>query len=102
MPNESITKIDKGEALVRTINMLVREWKLPTPPASNADLRKPPPGGLGKSDRQIRALEGPIETRDFHDVEAQVDGDNLIKAKTVADLRDKIWDGIPDQHKIPN
>ncbi|HEV3243835.1 MAG TPA: hypothetical protein VGZ31_05435 [Chthoniobacterales bacterium] len=102
MTNEALTKIDKGEALVRTINMLVREWRLPAPPASDTDLRKPPSAGLGKNDNQIRALEGPIETNDFHDVDAQVDGDNLVKAKTVADLRDKIWDGIPNEHKIPD
>jgi hypothetical protein len=79
--------------------MLVREWNLPTEPTSNTDLRKPPPTGLGKNDNQIHALETPIETNDFLDVEAQVIGSDLTNAKTVGDLRDTIWDGITDAHK---
>jgi hypothetical protein len=79
--------------------MLVREWNLADEPASDTDLRKTPPNGLGKSNTSIRALETPIEINDFVDVEAQVRGSNLIKAKTVGDLSDRIWDGIPDSHK---
>lgn len=75
--------------------MLKREWNLSAEPTSDTNLRGPPPAGLGKNDNQIRALETPIETVDFADVNAQVTGSNLIKAKTVAELRDKIWEGIP-------
>lgn len=92
-------QINKVQALQRTKQMLVREWNLAAEPMTNTDLRKAPPSGLGKSDNQIRALETPIETNDFQDVEAQVRGSDLIKAKTVGDLRDKIWDGIPAAHQ---
>ena len=94
-----MTKITKIQALQRTKGMLVREWNLPAEPTSDTDLRKAPPGGLGKNDNQIRALETPIETNDFLDVEAQVRGSDLTKAKIVAELRDRIWDGIPASHK---
>lgn len=79
--------------------MLKREWNLKKQPLSTAVLRTAPPSGLGKNDNQIRALENPVETNDFVDVEAQVAGHNLVSAKTVAELRDKIWDGIPTTHK---
>lgn len=92
-------QITKTQALQRTKQMLVREWNIPTEPTSDKDLRKLPPTGLGQNDNQIRALETPIETNDFSDVEAQVIGSDLINAKTVGVLRDKIWDGIPDAHK---
>ena len=92
-------QITKTQALQRTKRMLVREWNLPVEPISDMDLRKAPPAGLGKNDNQIRALETPIETNDFLDVEAQVKGSDLIKAKTVGELRDQIWSGIPDAHK---
>ena len=93
------TKITKTDALGRTKQMLKREWQLADEPTSDTALRSAPPAGLGKNDDQIRALETPIETVDFTDVNAQVTGSNLIKAMTVADLRDKIWDGIPDANK---
>ena len=95
----SDTKITKTQTLQRTKRMLKREWNLASEPLSDTDLRKAPPTGLGKNDNQIRALETPIESDDFADVEAQVRGSDLIKAKTVADLRDQIWNGIPDAHK---
>ena len=79
--------------------MLVRVWKLSEEPTSDTSLRAAPPAGLGKNSNQIRALEGPIERVDFEDVEADVIGDDLIKAKTVGELRDQIWDGIPAAHK---
>jgi hypothetical protein len=95
-PGLRITKVD---ALERTKRMLQREWNLSTPPPSDKNLRNAPPAGLGKSDTSIRALERPIELADFRDVAAEVIGENLLKAKTVAELRDKIWDGIPASHK---
>ena len=94
-----MTSITKTQALQRTKQMLDREWNLPSEPTSDTDLREAPPNGLGKNDNQIRALETPIESNDFSNVEAQVRGSDLIKAKTVADLRDTIWDGIPSFHK---
>ena len=87
-------KITKLQALRRTKIMLVREWNLTEEPLSDTNLRTSPPAGLGKNDNQIRAVETPIETVDFADVNAQVKGDDLKKAKTVGELRDKIWDGI--------
>src|ERR1043165_512261 len=98
--NCSMTKITKTQALQRTKRMLVREWNLAEEPTSDADLRKAPPNGLGKNNNQIRALETPIETDDFLDVEADVDTDNLVKAKTVGELRDQIWTGIPTSQKV--
>jgi hypothetical protein len=95
----TMVQITKTQALQRTKRMLVREWNLPAEPASNTDLRKPPPTGLGKNDNQIRALETPIEANDFSEVEAQVRGSDLPNAKNVGDLRDTIWDGITDAHK---
>lgn len=92
-------KITKTDALDRTKGMLVRKFKLPAEPLSTTNLRKAPPNGLGKNDGQIRLLENPIETVDFADVEAQVIGSNLVAAKTVGGLRDKIWAGIPDKFK---
>jgi hypothetical protein len=79
--------------------MLVREWNLSSEPTSDTDLRNAPPDGLGKNDNQIRALEAPIETNDFTDAEAQVRGTDLIQATSVGELRDEIWDSIPDLHK---
>lgn len=93
------TKITKTEALGRTKRMLKREWQLAVEPTSDTALRSAPPAGLGKNDNQIRALETPIETVDFADVNAQVTGSELVKAKTVGELRDKIWDGIPAANK---
>lgn len=92
----SITNI---QALQRTKRMLNREWALGQEPTSDVNLRSAPPGGLGKNDNQIRALETPIEAVDFADVNAQVSGSSLITAKTVAELRDKIWEGIPLQNR---
>ena len=95
-------KITKTQALQRTKTMLAREWNLPSEPTSETDLRARPPGGLGKNDNQIRALERPIELVDFADVNAEVEGSGLVEATTVADLRDAIWgppDGIPAAKK---
>lgn len=85
----------KLEALQRTKAMLKREWNLAAEPLSGTKLRDKPPGGLGKNDLSIRALEGPIENNDFADVGAQVAGGDLITAKDVGGLRDVIWKGIP-------
>lgn len=92
-------KIDKTEALQKTKAMLVREFGLAAEPSSGASLRDAPPGGLGKGDFSIRALEVPIEGHDFKDYGAEVIGQNLVNAKTVATLRDAIWEGIPAVHK---
>lgn len=92
-------KLTKVEALQRTKRMLVREWRLPQEPLSTDNLRNPPPAGLGKNDNQLRALERPIELVDFSDVATNVTGSSLLPAKTVAQLRDKIWDGIPKTNK---
>ena len=95
-------KITKLEALQRTKDMLEREWNLPSEPLSDTNLRKAPPNGLGKNDNQIRALETPIETVDFADVDADVVGIDLIDAKIVSELRDVIWKGIPKANKSPS
>lgn len=89
-------KITVVEVLQRTKMMLVHEWALSKRPPSTALLRK---GGLGKNDLQIEALELPIENVHFADVDANVDTDELIKAKTVADLSDKIWAAIPAKNR---
>jgi hypothetical protein len=94
-----MVQLTKLQALKRTKRMLVREWNLSAELTSDTNLRKAPPAGLGKNDNQIRAVETPIETNDFSDVEAQVRGTDLIKAKDVVGLRDQIWNGIPDSHK---
>ena len=96
------TQVTKTDVLRRTKGMLKREWQLPQEPTSDKVLRGTPPGGLGKNDNAIRALETPIESVDFADVNANVTGTNLISAQTVADLRDKIWDGIPAANKSSN
>jgi hypothetical protein len=92
--------IDNLEALQRTKRMLVREWDLGEEPASDTSLGDWP-AGLGKSSTELRTLEGPIERVDFLDVEADVIGNDLAKAKTVGDLTDKIWDGIPPANRLP-
>lgn len=91
----TMAKITEIEVLDRTFAMLVREWKLPEVPYAKDSLRDPPEDGLGKNDHQIRALKKPIERNYFVDAGAKVDGDDLVGAKTVADLRDVIWKGIP-------
>lgn len=96
MPTEIL---DKTQALQRTKLLLKREWKLKKQPVSTTNLHTVPPGGLGKNAAQIRALESPIENNDFADVKAKVSGHDLVSAKTVGELRDKIWGGIPDTHK---
>ncbi len=82
------------ETIRRTKRMLVRVWKLSSEPLSTTPLGTGP-GGLGKSSNDLRALETPIEIRDFADVAADVAGVDLAACKTVADLSDTIWAGIP-------
>lgn len=94
-----MVQLSRIRTLQRTKRMLVREWNLSEEPMSTTALRKHPPAGLGKNDNLIRALEVPIETNDFIDVKAQVIGSDLNDAKTVGELRDKIWDGIKDAYK---
>ena len=96
-----MSKITKVAALRRTKTMLKREWALTEEPTSDEAIKTPPPAGLGKNDNQLRALETPIETIDFADVDAEVAGADLAGAKTVADLRDVIWKGIPAKNKSP-
>jgi hypothetical protein len=50
MTNQSLARIDKTEALQITKRMLKREWNLAAEAASDSDLRKAPPAGLGKND----------------------------------------------------
>jgi hypothetical protein len=96
-----MSKITKVATLRRTKTMLSREWALTEEPTSDEAIKTPPPAGLGKNDNQLRALETPIETIDFADVDAEVAGADLTRAKTVADLRDVIWKGIPAKNKSP-
>jgi len=91
--------ITKVEALGRTKRMLLFEWNLGQEPLSTTKLKTAPPDGLGKNEAQIRALETPIEGRDFADVNARVGGHDLADAETVGELRDVIWDGIPEEKK---
>ena len=77
--------------------MLVREWNLSEEPLSSTEVKPAPPRGLGKNEAQLRALETPIEARDFADVGARVRGADLAGAETVGELRDVIWDGIPEE-----
>lgn len=89
----TMPKLTKPEVLDRTFAMLVREWNLSEVPFANDSLRDPPPDGLGKNDHSIRALKNPIEKNYFVKQGVQVDGDDLVDAETVADLRDVIWEG---------
>lgn len=90
----SIVKITKRDALNITMDMLIVEWNLGKndPPQSRDNLRNK----FHVADNDIEALEGPIEALWFKDWKAQVVATNLIKAKTVAELRDQIWEGIPE------
>lgn len=90
-----MSKITKGEALDRTFAMLVAEWRLLEIPYSFDPLRDDPPVGLGQNDHAIQALKNPVERVYFKDFGAKVTGLDLIKAKTVAELRDVIWGKIP-------
>jgi hypothetical protein len=96
-----MSKITKLAALRRTKTMLKREWALPKEPTSDEQIKPKPPSGLGKNENQLRALETPIEAVDFADVDSQVTGSDLAGAKTVAKLRDVIWEGIPAENKSP-
>jgi hypothetical protein len=91
--------ITMDEALRRTKKMLVDEDLAREPVLSTQVLRGALPEGLDLKDEQIAVLNIPIQKKYFCDVGALVDGDELVKAKTVAGLRDKIWDGIPDENK---
>jgi len=93
-------RISRRQTLRKTKLMLVREWNLSSEPTSGKNLRNAPPGGLGKNSNQLRALETPIEGRDFAGVGARVVGSDLVGARTVSGLRDVIWDGIPAENKI--
>jgi hypothetical protein len=97
---EPMVKITRSETLRRTKNMLKREWNLVEEPTSDISFCSRPPDGLGKTEYDIRALEHPIETVDFADVNAQVFGHHLAQAESVGALSDKIWAGIPDAYKI--
>lgn len=88
--------------LRRTKIMLQREWCLDSEPLVRTKLRARPPEGLGKNQNQIRALETPIETVDFADLDVDVAGHKLATAKTVGALRDVIWEGVPDKYKAKN
>ena len=85
----------KRQALYRVKRMLQREWNLNSEPLSRDNLRAAPPAGLGKNGNSIRALETPIETVDFADVNARVTGAALASAQEVRDIRDVVWDGLP-------
>ncbi|NTW70411.1 MAG: hypothetical protein HGB23_11325 [Chlorobiaceae bacterium] len=85
--------ITKEEVREQTITMLETEWN--TELFENKSLRLLPTDGLGKCDKDIRALEGPIESNYFSDFHPDVSGDQLIAAKDVNDLCDIIWDAIP-------
>jgi hypothetical protein len=96
-------KLTKLQALQRTKSMLVRVWALDERPKSGTSLRDNPPDGLGKHDNAIRALRTPIISNDFAPYgPPAVTTDDLVKAKTVGELRDEIWDKIPNDHKIEN
>ncbi len=90
--------MSKDQALDLTKKMLVGEH-LAIAPISSQSLRGSLPEGLQLNDNQIRWLKDPIENEYFHDVCALVDIDDLVKAKTVSGLRDKIWRGIPADNK---
>ena len=93
-------KISKDTVLTRTKRMLRKEWTIPSHKKVLSDTPLRGGGkGLSATDNQIIALETPIEAGAFYDVKAEVIGTRLVLAKTVADLRDKIWDGIPEKFK---
>lgn len=94
-----IDPITRRNALRRTKKMLQREWRLDSEPLVKMKLQARPPKGLGKNQNQIRALETPIETVDFADLDVDVAGHKLAAAETVGALRDVIWEGIPDKHR---
>lgn len=94
-----IETIDKTQTLRKTKRMLVRELVLDKEPLSDTSLGARPPKGLGQNETDIRGLETPIEAVDFAAYNARVTGGALAEAVTVGDLRDVIWDGIPEEHK---
>lgn len=97
----SKSKISKLQSLRRTKSMLVRVWALDGNPPSKMSLRDAPSAGLGKNDNAIRALRTPIVSNDFSEYgPPNVTLDDLVKAKTVGELRDQIWDKIPSANKI--
>lgn len=100
--NEDPVLITKRQALRRTKVMLRREWGLDAEPLVKIKLLARPPKGLGKTPREIRALETPIETVDFADLDVGVAGHKLAEAETVGVLRDIIWEEIPDKYKAKN
>ncbi len=100
--NEGPVVITRRQALRRTKVMLKREWRLDAEPLSGDKLCVKPPDGLGKTPREIQALETPIETVDFADLDVDVAGHKLATAKTVGVLRDVIWERIPDKYKAKN
>ncbi len=92
-------KISIVGTLQRTKHMLMREWALSDEPASDTSLCYKPPCGLGKNENQILALEASVERVDFVDVHADVSFVDLSKMKTVGQLSDIIWAGIPEDYK---
>jgi hypothetical protein len=94
----------KSQALMRTICMLETEWNI-------ADLKRETNyiDTLLKSDKtdeeiteQIKALKSPIDANYFYDVGAVVKDKSLLtQAKTVKELLDIIWSGIPENKKVP-
>jgi len=90
--------ISRTTALRRTKQMLCEQWDLDSEPVSGKYLNSSN-DGLGKMPNDLRALETPIETCYFKDVNATVAGHDLTAATTVGQLRDVIWKGVPDKHK---
>ncbi len=96
-------RITKSDALVRTIIMLSVEWNVHRDRIGpDSKLLSPPLNGNANA---LGALEVPIETRYFVDVECEVTQTALralaTATKTVADLRDFIWKGVPSHHRNP-
>lgn len=102
---ETVSRISQLVTLQRTIIMLSVEWNVnrnriqPTSP-----LIDPPLNGNADA---LGALETPIESRYFVDVNARVRQSDLralagsSPRRTVSDLSRLIWAGIPTAHRAP-
>lgn len=99
----TVVRIDKQTAFIRTAIMLSQLWRVDRNRISPSSKLTAAP--LNGDAQKLGALEVPIEDHYFVDVECKVrQGDLMALAtpqKTVADLTELIWAGIPPKHRIP-
>ncbi len=58
-------------------------------------------GGLGLSVAQVDELPSLIKKKYFLDVSADLKDSIFLQATTLKDVRDKIWEVIPETNKVP-